>query len=193
MPTPKRFPQVRELLKQYPRTDPFQPLHHPADIHVGSISNQHVNVVAGHFSRKYADLVLHRDLPDQVAHTKRHLPRQHRLAIFRDPHQMHLQIVLRVRSQLVPFHATTLHDPILRLQGEGFPPSPRETLISSPRSLPQNNNPACDLSTPRALPSSSERTASELKHSYHLLFVRPIRGHAGTSDRPTSDRPRTGL
>jgi len=41
---------------------------------------------------------------------------------------MHLQIVLRVRAQLVSFHATTLHDPILRLQGEGFPPSPRETL-----------------------------------------------------------------
>src|SRR5487761_1194983 len=29
---------------------------------------------------------------------------------------------------LVSFHATTLHDPLLRLQGEGFPPSPRETL-----------------------------------------------------------------
>ena len=43
---------------------------------------------------------------------------------------MNLQIMLGVRSQLVSFHATTLHDPILRLQGEGFPPSPRETLTS---------------------------------------------------------------
>jgi hypothetical protein len=42
-----------------------------------------------------------------------------------------LQIVLRVRAQLVSFHATTLHDPILRLQGEGFPPSPRETLSAA--------------------------------------------------------------
>jgi len=36
------------------------------------------------------------------------------------------QIVFRVRSQFVPVHANTLRDPILRLQGEGFPPSPRE-------------------------------------------------------------------
>jgi hypothetical protein len=36
--------------------------------------------------------------------------------------------MFRVRAQLISFHATTLSYPILRLQGEGFPPSPRETL-----------------------------------------------------------------
>ena len=72
--------------------------------------------------------MLHRNLPDQVAHTKRYLPRQHLLPVLRNPNQMHLQIVLRLRAQLVPFHATTLHDPVLRLQGEGFQPSPMETL-----------------------------------------------------------------
>jgi len=75
--------------------------------------------------------MLHGNLPGQVAHTKRHLSRQHLLPIFRNPHQVDLQIVLRVRAQLVSFHATTLHDPILRLQGEGFPPSPRETLSAA--------------------------------------------------------------
>jgi hypothetical protein len=39
------------------------------------------------------------------------LARQHLFPIFRDPHQVYLQVVLRVRSQLVPFHATRLHDP----------------------------------------------------------------------------------
>jgi hypothetical protein len=84
--------------------------------------------VARHLPRQDRELLLHRDLPNQVAHTKRHLPRQHPLAILRNPHPVHLQIVLRARSQLVPFHATTLHAPVLRLQSEGFPPSPRETL-----------------------------------------------------------------
>jgi hypothetical protein len=42
---------------------------------------------------------------------------------------MYLKIMFRVRAQLVSFHATTLYHPSLRLQGEGFPPSPRETLI----------------------------------------------------------------
>jgi hypothetical protein len=42
---------------------------------------------------------------------------------------MDLQIMFRVRSQLVASHAITLHYPVLRLQGEGFQPSPRETLI----------------------------------------------------------------
>ena len=75
--------------------------------------------------------MLHRDLPNQVARTKRHLARQYLFPIFRNPHQVHLQIVLRVRAQLVPFHATTLHDSVLRLQGEGFPPPPRGTLLHS--------------------------------------------------------------
>jgi hypothetical protein len=126
--TPILSPQVRKLLKQDPRTDAFQPRYNPTDIHMGPISHQHVNVIAGHLPPKDRDLMFHRDLPNQVAHTKRHLPRQHCLPVFRDPYQMYLQIVLRVRAQLVPFHAITLHDPILRLQGEGFPPSPRETL-----------------------------------------------------------------
>ena len=129
MTTPKLLPQMPKLLKQDPRTDPFQPLHYPADVHMGPITHQHVNVIAGHRARKNRNLVFHCDLPNQVAHTNSHLPRQHCLPVFRDPYQVYFQVVLRVRAQLVPFHAITLHDPILRLQGEGFPPSPMETLI----------------------------------------------------------------
>jgi hypothetical protein len=42
---------------------------------------------------------------------------------------MYLQVVLRVRAYLISFHATTLHNPMARLQGGGFPPSPMGTLI----------------------------------------------------------------
>lgn len=90
-----------------------------------------MNVVASDFSGQYRYFVLHGDLPDQVAHTNRNLAGQYFLAIFRDPYQMNLQVMLRVRSQLISLHATTLHHPILRLQGEGFQPSPRETLSIS--------------------------------------------------------------
>ena len=129
MSPPARLPQMRKLLKQHPRADSFQPLHQHAHIHMRPVGHQHVNVVARHFPRQNRELVFHRNLTEPVAHPKDHLPHQDLLPIFRNPYQMHLEIVLRVRSQLLPFHATTSHDPILRLQGEGFPPSPRETLI----------------------------------------------------------------
>lgn len=128
MTPPKRLPQVRKLLKEDSRTDPLQPLHDAAYIHMPTVCHQHVNVVACHLPRHNRDLVLHRYLPDQIAHPNRHLSCQYPLPILRYPHQMDFQIMLRVRAQLISFHATTLHDPILRLQGEGFPPSPGETL-----------------------------------------------------------------
>lgn len=120
MPTPKLFPQMRKLLKQYPRTDPFQPLDDQIHIHVRFIGYQHVNVIAGHLPRQNRDLVLHRDLPNQGAHTKRHLPRQHLLPIFRVQTRWTFKSCFVYAAHLVPFHATTLHDPVLRLQGEGF-------------------------------------------------------------------------
>ena len=41
---------------------------------------------------------------------------------------MYLQILLRVRAQLVSLRTTLSHDPIPRLQGEEFLPSLREIL-----------------------------------------------------------------
>ncbi len=128
MTPPEHPPQMRKLLQKYSRADPFQPLHNPANVYVRSVPHKNVNVVARYLPRQDRDFMLHRYLPNQVAHTQRHLTRQHLPAVLRNPNKMHFQIALRVRAQLVSFHATTLHDPILRLQGEGFPISPRGTL-----------------------------------------------------------------
>jgi TolB-like protein/Tfp pilus assembly protein PilF len=49
--------------------------------------------------------------------------------------------MFRVRSQLVASHAITLHYPDLRLQGEGFQPSPRETLIPSTDRITRTKKP----------------------------------------------------
>jgi len=61
-----------------------------------------------------------RNLPQQIAHTKRYLTRQHCLSILWYPHQMDFQVRLRVRSQPVMPHATTLHQILLRLKARGF-------------------------------------------------------------------------
>lgn len=128
---PKSPLKMRKLLKEYSRAYPLKPLHNHTHVNVWSVRDQNVNVVAGNISRQNRYLAFHSYLPYKVAHTYRHLPSKHLLAVLRDPDQVNLKIVLRVRAQLIPFHATTLHDPILRLQGEGVRPSPMGTLMDN--------------------------------------------------------------
>ena len=68
----------------------------------------------------HLQLMFHRYLPYHVAHTNRDLPRKHRLAVLRYPHQMNLKVALRVRSYSVMSHATKLHENLLRLKARGF-------------------------------------------------------------------------
>ena len=89
-----------------------------------------MDVVARHLPGHDFQLVLCGNLPQQVAHTNRYLVFQHRLAILRHPHQMNLQVALRVRAQPVMSHATTT---LASPEGEGFPPSPMGTLKSGKR------------------------------------------------------------
>ena len=123
--SPEMFPpegltQVRKLLKEHPRTDALQPLDDCADVLIRAIRHKHVDVLACHFSRQNRQLVLHRDLSDQIAHTNGHLPSQHALPILRDPDQVDFEIGFRVRSVSIPPHATTLPRSSLRLKARGF-------------------------------------------------------------------------
>jgi len=120
MPAPHLLSKMRKLLKEYPRTDPLQPLNNSGNILVRSVSDQNVNVVARYLPRQNHYLVFHCYLPDQVAHTYRHIARQDLLPIFRKPDQVDFQVVFRVRAYLVPFHATTLHEPSRRLKARDF-------------------------------------------------------------------------
>jgi hypothetical protein len=45
MPTPQMFAQMWKLLKKHPRARTFQPLHYFADVLVGVIGNENVNMV----------------------------------------------------------------------------------------------------------------------------------------------------
>ena len=125
---PEGLTQVRKLLKEHPRTDALQPLDDCADVLIRAIRHKHVDVIACHFSRQNRQLVLHRDLSDQIAHTNGHLPSQHALPILRDPDQVDFEIGFRVRSVSIPPHATTPTTLFSSPEGEGFRPSPEGTL-----------------------------------------------------------------
>jgi hypothetical protein len=51
--------------------------------------------------------VFRRHLAQEIAHTKSDFTGQDRFTILRHPHQMHLEVALRVRAQPVMSHATT--------------------------------------------------------------------------------------
>jgi hypothetical protein len=82
--------EMGKLLKEYPRADPLQPLNDHAHINMRPVRRQHVNVVACDLAAQYADLVFHGNLPYQVAHTKRDLPRQYFFPVFGDPYKEYL-------------------------------------------------------------------------------------------------------
>lgn len=105
---PKHPFQMCELLKEYAGADPFEPLHDHAYVNVRSVRHQHLDVVACHFSRQDRDLMLHCDLPDQVAYAQCNLPGQNLFPILWYPNKMYLQIVFRVCAKLVSFHGSTL-------------------------------------------------------------------------------------
>ena len=111
---------MRKLLKEYARTYPFQSLHNLAYFLMRAIRNQDVNMVARYFFRYYVNLMLHRYLPDQVAHTHSYFPCQYLPPVFRYPDQMNLQVILRVRTYSVLFHVTILHYYSLCLKARGF-------------------------------------------------------------------------
>jgi hypothetical protein len=88
-------------------------IRHLAHVLIRSIRDEQVYVVTRDLPGHNLQFALCGDLPQQVAHTNRYVSRQHRLPVFRNPHQMNLQVAFRVRAQSVMSHATTLHQACL--------------------------------------------------------------------------------
>ena len=63
MPSPELLFQVRKLLQQYARADPFQPLHHLTHVLIRSVGQEQVNVIARHLPGHDLQLVFCGDLP----------------------------------------------------------------------------------------------------------------------------------
>ncbi len=83
-----------------------------------------MHVVFGNMTLDDVDIHGLGDLPDQIPNTDCHLSMKDRLAVFRDPHDVELDVVDGVRC-----FAVMLHDTASLLKsspkGEGFSPIPR--------------------------------------------------------------------
>ena len=91
-----------------------------------------MDVIAGNLPRDNLKLMLQGNLPKYVSCPNRHLTRQYPFSVFRDPYQVNFQIRLSMAPKFVKSHnATTIT--FSSPEGEGFPPSPRETLTGPHR------------------------------------------------------------
>lgn len=120
MAAPAEFAQVRELLKEDPGADAFEPLHDRADVLMGTVGEKEVELVACHLARENLQFMLERDLADEIAHTSGHRPHEQRLPILGNPDHVDLEIEFRVRTQAIFWHAPILPHPSLRLKARGF-------------------------------------------------------------------------
>ena len=66
-----------------------------------------VHMIRCHLARDDLQLVLRRNLPQEVAHPHRNLSGQHPLAVLGAPHQVNLQVILRVTAQTISSHNAT--------------------------------------------------------------------------------------
>ena len=87
---------------------------------VRTVGQEDVDVVACNLTRDNVQLMFHRDLTNEVAHTNHYRTDEHLFTIFRYPDDGRFQVRFRVRSVLVVTHATTLPRPFLRLKARGF-------------------------------------------------------------------------
>ena len=119
MPPPKLPTQVRELHQQLVVGLPLEILHHFTHRQIGRHRHKQMDMVFAHMSFHYLNVIRPTDLSHQFAHPRPYRPTQHRPAVFRDPHQVILQIVFRVTRRPVYLHTDVLP------KGEGFSPIPR--------------------------------------------------------------------
>ena len=108
MPTPKVAPQVRELHQQLVAGLALQVLHHLAHRQLGPHRHKHMDVVLAYMPFHYLYVIRLTDLPHQFAHPHRHRSGENRLAVFGDPYQMVLDVVLGVTGRPVPLHTNLL-------------------------------------------------------------------------------------
>ena len=107
VPAPELTLEVRELLQQEPRTRSLEPLHDLADVLVSAVAEEQVHVVRGDFARDDLEIVLGRNLPQQVTGPDGDRSRQHPLTVLWDPDEVNLEVVTRVAAKAVSSHDAT--------------------------------------------------------------------------------------
>ena len=110
--SPELLFQMRKLLQQHPGAYPLEPLHNRADVLVRPIGQEHMNMILRHLPRQNHKLVFPCYLPDQISHSKCDLSPEHTFAIFRYPHQVNFEVMLRVRAESILSHARMQSNPL---------------------------------------------------------------------------------
>ena len=120
MPPPELFPEVGELLKENPGRGAFEPRDNRADVLVGTVGEEQVDMVACDLPRENLEFPLHRDLAEEVAHPEGDRPDEDRFSVLRDPDPVDLAVKAGMRADPVFSHAPILPQPSLRLKARGF-------------------------------------------------------------------------
>lgn len=120
MPTPELLPEVSELLKEDPGRGPLEPLDNGADVLVGTVGEEQVDMVACDLPRENLEFTLHGNLTDEVADAEGDRPDEDRFPVLRDPDQVDFAVKSGVRADPVFSHAPILPHPSLRLKARGF-------------------------------------------------------------------------
>ena len=109
MPSPELLSEMRKLLKEDARADPFEILDDLRDVLSWAEAHKHVHAIDRHLSRNHVEFVLHCDLAQDVPRPDRNLPCQNALSVFRDPYEVHLQIETGMGAGLVTSHGDMLY------------------------------------------------------------------------------------
>ena len=120
MPTPELLPEVGELLKENPGRGAFEPLDNGADVLVGTVREEQVDMVACDLPREDLEFTLHGNLANEIAQPEGDRPDEDRFPVLRDPDQVDLAVESGVRADPVLSHAPILPHPSLRLKARGF-------------------------------------------------------------------------
>jgi hypothetical protein len=123
VPTPKRPTQALIFHQHLSRRLPLYGLSQLADRYVWGNRHKYVHVILRDMSLENLHVVRLTYLPDQLSNSLGNLPPQNRLAVFRDPYKVILQIINGMARFTVVLHTAS----ILKSspKGEGFSPNPR--------------------------------------------------------------------
>lgn len=114
---------LRELLPkppELPQDHPFQQMHDLAHWLRRPSREQHVNMVTCRYPAEDLQLMFGRDTADHAAHANRAFSCEDRLPVHRNPHYMHFELRLRVRSQPIVSHEPRLQKSWFRQKAIGF-------------------------------------------------------------------------
>jgi len=123
VPTPECTAYPFVLHHQFPRRLPLEQFHQLTDGDMGRYRYEDMDMIFRHMPLDDLHIVTLAYLPDEISQPNRNVSTQYWLAVFRDPHDVILDVVNGMARFSIIFHTAS----ILKSspKGEGFSPIPR--------------------------------------------------------------------